>query len=74
MKISLDKKIIIGFVFNLLVVFASGVLFFYRHYQQRSRAIELMLNWLESSLFVISILLLVIVYFIIRAQLLAKNL
>lgn len=74
MKISLDKKIIIGFVFNLLVVIASGLLFFYRHSQQRSRAIELMLNWVESSLFVISILLLIIVYFIIRSQLRAKNL
>ena len=74
MKISLDKKIIIGFVFNLLVVFASGVLFFYRHSQQRSRDIEVMLNWVESSLFVVSILLLVIVFFIIRAQLRAKNL
>ena len=73
MKISLDKKIIIGFVFNLLVVFASGLLFFYRHYQQPSRAIEAMLNWVEPILFVLSIVLLVIVFIIIRAQLRAKN-
>jgi PAS domain S-box-containing protein len=74
MKISLDKKIIIGFVFNLLVVFASGLLFFYRHYQQPSRAIEVMLNWVEPILFVLSIVLLIIVFIIIRAQLRAKNL
>ena len=74
MKISLDKKIIIGFVFNLLVVFASGLLFFYRHYQQPSRAIEAMLNWVEPLLFVLSVVLLIIVYFIIRSQLKAKNL
>ena len=73
MKISLDKKIIIGFVFNLLVVFASGLLFFYRHYQQPSRAIEAMLNWVEPILFVLSIVLLIIVFIIIRAQLRAKN-
>ena len=73
MKISLDKKIIIGFVFNLLVVFASGFLFFYRHYQQPSRAIEVMLNWVEPILFVLSIVLLIIVFIIIRAQLRAKN-
>ena len=70
---SLDKKIIIGFVFNLLVVFASGLLFFYRHYQQPSRAIEAMLNWVEPILFVLSIVLLIIVFIIIRAQLRAKN-
>ena len=74
MKISLDKKIIIGFVFNLLVVFASGLLFFYRHYQQPSRAIEAMLNWVEPILFVLSFVLLIIVFIIIRAQLRAKNL
>ena len=74
MKISLDKKIIIGFVFNLLVVFASGLLFFYRHYQPRSREIELTLNWVESSLFVISIALLIIVFLIIREQIRTKNL
>ena len=73
MKISLDKKIIIGFVFNLLVVFASGLLFFYRHYQQPSRAIEAMLNWVEPILFMLSIVLLIIVFIIIRAQLRAKN-
>jgi PAS domain S-box-containing protein len=73
MKISLDKKIIIGFVFNLLVVFASGLLFFYRHYQQPSRAIEVMLNWVEPILFVLSFVLLIIVFIIIRAQLRAKN-
>ena len=73
MKISLDKKIIIGFVFNLLVVIASGLLFFYRHYQKPSRAIEAMLNWVEPILFVLSIVLLIIVFIIIRAQLRAKN-
>ncbi|MEY3499382.1 MAG: hypothetical protein RL308_1051, partial [Bacteroidota bacterium] len=36
--------------------------------------LDLLLNWLESSLFVLSMVLLVIVYFIIRTQLRAKKL
>ena len=74
MKISLDKKIVIGFIINLLVVITSGLLFFYRNFEQRNQELLLILNWVESILFVLSIVLLIIVFIIIRAQLRAKNL
>lgn len=74
MNISLEKKILFGFIVNLMVVFTSGWLFVYRRFGHGNLENELLLNWIESALFVLSIILLIIVYFIIRAQLRAKKL
>ncbi len=73
MKISFEKKILLGFIINLLVVIASGWVFISRFNKQRDEAMDSLLNWIELSLFVLSIVLLTIVYFIIKAQLRAKN-
>jgi len=73
MKISFEKKILIGFVINLLVVIASGWIFVSQFNKQRDESINSKLEWIELSLFVLSIVLLTIVYFIIRAQVQAKN-
>ncbi|MFM2370009.1 MAG: hypothetical protein RL619_2326, partial [Bacteroidota bacterium] len=73
MKISFEKKILLGFIINLLVVIASGWVFVSRLDKQRDQTNDPMLNWIELSLFVLSIVLLTIVYFIIKAQLRAKN-
>lgn len=73
MKISLEKKILLGFIINLLVVIASGWIFIKRLDKQRDKAMDSKLDWIELSLFGLSIILLIIVYFIIRAQLRAKN-
>lgn len=73
MKISLEKKILLGFIINLLVVVASGWIFITRLDKQRDKTLDAKLDWLEISLFGLSIILLIIVYFIIRAQLRAKN-
>src|SRR3970040_594737 len=73
MKISLEKKILFGFIINLLVVIASGWIFIKRLDKQRDETMDSKLDWIELSLFGLSIILLIIVYFIIRAQLLAKN-
>ena len=73
MKISLEKKILLGFIINLLVVVASGLIFVSRLDGERDKAMDAMLDWIELSLFGISIILLIIVYFIIRTQLRAKN-
>lgn len=73
MKISFEKKILLGFIVNLLVVIASGWIFISRLDKQRDQTNDSMLNWIELSLFVLSIVLLTIVYFIIKAQLRAKN-
>lgn len=73
MKISFEKKILLGFIINLLVVIASGWVFISRFNKQRNQAMDSLLNWIELSLFVLSIVLLTIVYFIIQAQLRAKS-
>lgn len=73
MKLSFEKKIFLGFAINLLVVIASGWIFISRINKQRDMTLDSRLNWMELSLFALSIILLTIVYYIIRAQLRAKN-
>ncbi|SDW41100.1 PAS domain S-box protein [Flavobacterium degerlachei] len=73
MKISFEKKIFLGFIINVLVVIASGWIFIARLNKQRDMTMDSLLNWIEVSLFILSIVLLVIVYFIIRSQLRAKK-
>jgi PAS domain S-box-containing protein len=73
MKISFEKKIFLGFVINVLVVIASGWIFISRLSKERNQTMDSRLNWIEIFLFFLSIVLLIVVYFIIRAQLKAKN-
>jgi PAS domain S-box-containing protein len=73
MKISFEKKIFLGFVINVLVVIAAGLIFVSRLDKQRDKTMDSMLEWIELSLFILSIILLIIVYFIIRSQLNAKK-
>jgi PAS domain S-box-containing protein len=73
MKISFETKIFIGFVINILVVLASGWIFISRIGSKRDTAMGLRLNWIEGFLFVLSIILLIVVYFIIKTQLREKK-
>lgn len=73
MKISFEKKIFLGFIINVLVVIASGWIFISRLNKQRNIMMDSTLDWIEVSLFALSLLLLIIVYFIIRSQLHAKK-
>ncbi|TDE01676.1 PAS domain-containing protein [Flavobacterium sandaracinum] len=73
MKISLEKKIIIGFILNLFVVFAIAWVFILRIDKKRDQSLDNSLNLIEISLIIVSVILLTVVYFIIRAQLRAKN-
>jgi PAS domain S-box-containing protein len=73
MKISFEKKIFLGFIINVLVVIASGWIFVSRLSTPRGQIMDSRLDWIEISLFVLSIILLVIVYFIIKTQLRAKE-
>lgn len=73
MKISFEKKILFGFIINVLVVIASGWVFVLRLNKEKDQLMGSMLDWIELSLFVLSIILLTIVFFIIRSQLRAKN-
>jgi PAS domain S-box-containing protein len=73
MKISFEKKILFGFIINLLVVIASGWIFVSRLDKERIKKMDSLLDWIELSLFVVSMVLLIIVYFIIRSQIRSIN-
>lgn len=73
MKISFEKKVFFGFVINVMVVIAAGWIFISRLDKQRDKTMDSILDWVEISLFVLSIILLIVVYFIINSQLRAKT-
>ncbi len=73
MKISFEKKILFGFIINLLVVIASGWIFVSRLDKERIKRMNSLLDSIELSLFVVSIVLLIIVYFIIQSQIRSIN-
>jgi PAS domain S-box-containing protein len=73
MKMSFEKKVFIGFVINVLVVIAAGWIFISRLDKKRDKTLDSILDWVEISLFVLSIILLIVVYFIINSQLRAKT-
>lgn len=73
MKISFEKKVFLGFVINVLVVIASGWIFISRLDKQRDKTMDSKLDGVEVALFALSIILLIVVYFIINSQLKAKK-
>ncbi|WGK93635.1 MULTISPECIES: PAS domain S-box protein [Flavobacterium] len=73
MKISFENKIVLGFIINVLVVLSLAWTVFIRIKNQSAVISNLVLNWIIGFLFLLSILLLTVVYFIIKAQLRAKN-
>ncbi|MET0759798.1 MAG: PAS domain-containing protein, partial [Flavobacterium sp.] len=73
MKISFKKKIFLGFIINLLVVIALAWIFTLKFEPKKEENLDETWNWIAISLFILSIILLIIVYFIIRTLLHAKN-
>ena len=73
MNISFEKKIFLGFIINVVIVFAAAWIFLARINSERNIAMDVKLDVIEIGLFVLSILLLIVVYFIIRNQLKAKE-
>ena len=73
MIISFEKKILFGFIINLLVLIASGWIFVSRLDKERIKKMDSLLDLIELSLFVVSMVLLIIVYFIIRSQIRSIN-
>ncbi|HLF50960.1 PAS domain S-box protein [Flavobacterium sp.] len=72
MKISFKKKIFLGFIINLLVVIALAWVFTLKFEPKKGQNLDETWNWIAISLFILSIILLIIVYFIIRTLLHAK--
>jgi len=70
---SFGKKIFLGFIINVVVVIAAAWIFLARINPERDTAIDSKLEIIEIALFVLSIVLLIVVYFIIKSQLKAKE-
>lgn len=73
MNISFEKKIFLGFIINIIVVITAAWIFLIRIDSKRNTTADLRLDVIEIALFTLSILLLIVVYFIIRNQFKAKE-
>lgn len=73
MKISFEKKIVVGFITNLLVVGLLAYIYFVRIRETNDPKTDTIYNWIALFLFTASFVMLTIVFFIFRAQLLAKK-
>ncbi|MES2239733.1 MAG: PAS domain S-box protein [Bacteroidota bacterium] len=73
MAISFEKKILLGFIINVVVVIAIAKIFLIRIDSDRNTFTDSQLNIAAIALFALSIILLVVVYFIIKTQLRAKE-
>lgn len=69
MKISFKNKIILGYITNLAVVLALGFIYWNRIFPQ----IPQLWDWVSLALIILSLGMLTVIYFIIRAQLSEKN-
>lgn len=69
MKITFKTKIISGYIINLMVVLAIGFIYL----NQTRNTIPSSLDWISLALIILSLAMLTVVYFIIRAQLKGKN-
>jgi uncharacterized membrane protein YhdT len=73
MKISFEKKYS-RICYKSFSSYRCGWIFISRLNNQRDKTMDSLLDWIEISLFVLSIILLIVVYFIIKSQLRAKKL
>lgn len=73
MGISFEKKIFFGFIINVLIVGILGWLYILRIDTFRNIALDSLRDKGIIGMLCLSILLLIVVYFIIRNQLIAKN-
>lgn len=69
MKISFKFKIILGYIINLIAVLALGFIYWNHILPENPQ----LWNWISLALIALSLGMLTVVYFIIRAQLKAKN-
>jgi len=69
MKISIEKKIVIGYIVNIIIVLALGLVY----WNHRFSAITKLWDWMALLLILLSLSMLTVVYFILRVQLKAKN-
>ncbi|SDI28989.1 PAS domain-containing protein [Winogradskyella thalassocola] len=68
MKVSIERKILIGYVVNIIVIIALGLIY----WRQLPLSTSKLWHWVSLSLIVLSLGMLTTVFFILNAQLKAK--
>lgn len=69
MNISFEKKILLGYIINLITLLAVGLIYWSHMFNQ----ISILWNWISLGLVLLSVGMITVVYFIIITQLNAKN-
>lgn len=69
MKISFEKKIVFGFIVNIIVVVVLGLIYWYRLAKKET----VPLDWLVLLLILMSLMMLTVVYIVIKRQLKARR-
>jgi len=69
MKIFFKTKIILGYIFNFIVILALGLIY----WNHILPDMPILWDWISLALIVLSLGLITVVYFVIQAQLKAKN-
>lgn len=69
MKVSFERKILIGYIINLIVIIALGLIY----WRQLPLSTNTLWHWISLALIVLSIGMLTTVFFILKAQLKAKK-
>lgn len=73
MKLSFKNKITLGFVINIVIVLATGIVYLYRIERKTEDETSMLMDWVVLALIVISLVLLGVVFVIIRNQVSARN-
>lgn len=73
MKLTLRNRITLGFIVNILVVLTTGIVYVTRVYRGAAGKSSEMMDWLLLTLIAVSLVLLIVVYFIILNQVKARN-
>lgn len=69
MKVSFERKILIGYLINIAVIVALGLIY----WQQMTISTDRLWHWISLVLIVLSLGMLTVVYFILKGQLKAKK-
>ena len=69
MKVSFERKILIGYIINLIVIIALGLIY----WRQLPLSTNKLWHWVSLVLIMLSIGMLTIVFFILKTQLKAKK-
>lgn len=69
MKVSLERKILLGYIINMIVIIALGLIY----WQQMPFAYNTLWYWVSMALIILSLGMLTVVFFVLKTQLKARK-